>query len=272
MSILKIAIGDESFRIDSEKGFDLSIPVRFQGERLSAFGVAEASAETVENEAFVGDTRRDGSCNVQRYTLIPHCHGTHTECVGHLVDEPVFVSNLVMDSWIPATLLTIRGEPAAACFDAYTPEPESYDTLISKAGFDDAIAHYDQADFHEALIVRTLPNELSKTTRRYRSAPYFSNDAMREIAGRAVRHLLVDLPSVDRLEDRGRLSNHRIFWGLPESGHALKHGSLSTRTITELIYVPDEIEDGYYLLNLQVAPFSADAAPSRPVLFELQRQ
>ena len=40
-------------------------------------------------------------------------------------------------------------------------------------------------------------------------------------------------------------------------------------TVTELAYVPDDVLDGCYLLNLQVAPFVADAAPSRPVLYPL---
>jgi len=39
-------------------------------------------------------------------------------------------------------------------------------------------------------------------------------------------------------------------------------------TITELIYVPNEVLDGAYLLNLQIAPFESDASPSRPLLLE----
>jgi hypothetical protein len=41
-------------------------------------------------------------------------------------------------------------------------------------------------------------------------------------------------------------------------------------TITELAFVPDDVKDGLYLLNLQVAPFDNDAAPSRPLLFRLE--
>lgn len=270
MSIVTIEIGDRRFRIDSQKGFDLSILLRFQGQGLSAFGASQPEAETFQNQGFVGDTKRGGSCNVQRYTLVPHCHGTHTECVGHIVNEPVSISDVVNDFWIPATLLSIRSEPAATCTDRYNPTPETHDALISKAGFADAINRYSAEHFHEALIVRTLPNDVSKSTRRYTSAPYFSNDAMQEIVRHPVRHLLVDLPSVDRLEDEGRLSNHRIFWRLPDSGHALNGLRPSCKTITEIIYVPDEIGDGYYLLNLQIAPFMADAAPSRPIIFAVE--
>ena len=40
--------------------------------------------------------------------------------------------------------------------------------------------------------------------------------------------------------------------------------------ITELIFVPNNVFDGRYLLNLQFAPLENDASPSRPVLFEIQ--
>jgi hypothetical protein len=38
-------------------------------------------------------------------------------------------------------------------------------------------------------------------------------------------------------------------------------------TITELIYVPEGVEDGLYLLNLQVPNLRTDAVLSRPVLY-----
>ena len=41
-------------------------------------------------------------------------------------------------------------------------------------------------------------------------------------------------------------------------------------TITEMIYVNEEIHDGSYLLNLQFASFENDASPSKPVLYSLE--
>ncbi len=40
-------------------------------------------------------------------------------------------------------------------------------------------------------------------------------------------------------------------------------------TITELIYVPNKVEDGTYFLNLQIAPFENDATPSKPILYKV---
>ena len=36
-----------------------------------------------------------------------------------------------------------------------------------------------------------------------------------------------------------------------------------------MIYVPNDIDDGMYLLNLQIASFENDASPSKPVLYRV---
>jgi hypothetical protein len=87
---------------------------------------------------------------------------------------------------------------------------------------------------------------------------------------RDVKHLLVDLPSIDRLHDEGKLSNHRIFWRVEAGSFKVNEATRMHSTITELIYVPNKVEDGEYLMNLQIAPFEADAAPSRPVIFKMK--
>jgi hypothetical protein len=80
---------------------------------------------------------------------------------------------------------------------------------------------------------------------------------------KGVDHLLLDLPSVDRESDGGELVFHHAFWEVPSKPNF-------KRTITELIFVDNKIEDGLYLLNIQMAPFENDASPSRPVLYEIR--
>ncbi len=121
----------------------------------------------------------------------------------------------------------------------------------------------------DALIVRTLPNDESKLSNIYDAnniPPYFTADAMQFIVKCGFKHLLVDLPSIDRLFDDGKLSNHRIFWNVEPGSRELNPKSRINSTITELIYVPNDVADGQYALNLQIAPFESDAAPSRPIL------
>jgi hypothetical protein len=121
-----------------------------------------------------------------------------------------------------------------------------------------------------ALVVRTLPNAESKLDRRYDESsipPYFDTEAMELIVAAGYEHLLVDLPSIDRLYDNGRLTNHRIFWNVEAGSFDVGSRTRRHSTITEMIYVPDGVDDGKYLLNLQIAPFATDAAPSRPLIF-----
>ena len=92
---------------------------------------------------------------------------------------------------------------------------------------------------------------------------------MEYIVGLGFRHLLVDLPSIDRLYDEGRLSNHRVFWNVEQGSFETTAQTRRDHTVTELIYVQNDVEDGRYLLNLQIAPFHTDASPSRPLLFPL---
>ncbi|MGB7394119.1 MAG: cyclase family protein, partial [Pricia sp.] len=116
-----------------------------------------------------------------------------------------------------------------------------------------------------ALIIRTRPNNRKKFSRQYygTNPPYLLEEAMLFLVEIGVEHLLVDLPSVDKENDGGELLAHKAFWDF--DGPTRKQS-----TITELIYVPDGIEDGHYYLNLQVAAFENDASPSRPVLYKIQ--
>ena len=77
-----------------------------------------------------------------------------------------------------------------------------------------------------------------------------------------VEHLLIDTPSVDKEEDGGELAAHHTFWNYPQNTRI-------NCTITELIYAPDTIKDGQYVLNILVGAFDSDASPSRIILYPL---
>ena len=121
-----------------------------------------------------------------------------------------------------------------------------------------------------ALALRTLPNDVSKQTRQYSSdtpPPYLTRQAAELLVRRGIEHLLLDVPSVDRLNDGGRLTAHRIFWGLPPGSTDATVATRPLATVTELMFAAGEIPDGRYVLDLQIAAFAADAAPSRPILY-----
>lgn len=264
--ILSIQINNQTYKIKTEKPFDISIPLNFNDEQPNAYGVEKASSKPCEAGKLVGDTRRGGSCNFEQYTFIPHCNGTHTECVGHITNERIAVRDCLQDAFILASLITVKAEKATEMNETYPIELNENDFLITKK----SIANY-QAQIANALIVRTLPNDDSKLTKEYSQyvPPFFSNEALDFIVESGIEHLLVDLPSIDRIFDEGNLSNHRKFWKVENGKFEVNENSRIKSTITEFIYVPNEIKDGNYLLNLQIAPFQSDVSPSRPILYEI---
>lgn len=254
---------------DTARAIDLSIPLRFDGPQPSVFGGATAQGQALEAGSFVGDVRRGGSCNCDSYSLTPHCNGTHTECVGHITRERISVRDIAVDHLVPALLLSITPEASEATAESSTPAPQPGDRLITRKALQQATSAHSALAFG-ALVIRTLPNGEDKLSRNYGTSdapPYFSADAMRWIVERNVRHLVVDLPSLDRGADQGHLTTHRLFWGMPPGDKSFATATRANATVTELAYIDAAVADGFYLLNLQVAPFDADAAPSRPILY-----
>jgi len=258
-----IQIGGSEYAID--KFIDISIPLRFNGRQPNAYGVARASSSPCEAGELIGDTRQGGSCNFEQYTFIPHCNGTHTEGVGHIARERISVVDCLVDVLMTARLVSVEAE------DVDGDRVVSSRLLANALTPGTALAGGTPA-LQSALIVRTLPNDEGKLSAVYDGEnvpPYFSADAIETIVAAGYKHLLVDLPSIDRLFDDGKLVNHRIFWNVEQGSFETGPETRVNSTITELIYVPGNIADGEYLLNLQIAPFAADAAPSRPVIWPI---
>jgi arylformamidase len=243
---------------------DLSIPLCFNGAQPSFFGVPRARSSICHFRGLLGDVRQGGGCNFESYELIPQCNGTHTECVGHLTSERISIRNCLVDVMMSALLISIQPVDVANSNESYACPLQMGDRLITQSMLAEAIGSH-QA---KALIIRTLPLSHTSPFQSYNNetVPFFSNDAMHLINHLGFRHLLVDLPSIDRLDDEGKLSNHRIFWGMKPGSFDTPSTHFCTKTITEFIYVPSTVQDGRYKLNLQIAPFDTESAPSRPMI------
>ncbi|MBL7961446.1 cyclase family protein [bacterium] len=267
---LQIELSSKSYSIDLENPIDVSIPVLFNGPQPNTYGVPPAHSKTYEDKNFIGDTRRGGSCNFETCAITPHCNGTHTECAGHISLERISIHNTLRSLLIPSTLITVKPVNSSETSETYSPDKLKDDEIITAKSLfyklNDA-----PKEFLKGLLIRTLPNDDSKKERNYKdvNAPFFSLEAMDYLDELGVDHLLVDMPSVDRAMDDGKLSAHHIFWAVPQGSHDVDPEAYSTKTITEMIFVPDEIADGNYLLNIQIPNFVADAAPSRPILYRI---
>lgn len=269
---LELRIGGLRYLVHRRRAASIAIPVRFEAPSLTAFGAPPAARASVSGPGFVGDTTRGGSCNVRELHLIPHCHGTHTECVGHLTDEPLSVDLVLRETLFPATLVTVAPEPAAGHAEADHAIAAPGDRLVSARGLRQALGSGPDP-FHRAIAIRTTPNGTDKLAARYDGAappPYLTAAAGALLADLGCDHVIVDLPSLDRMADAGKLAAHRAFFGLPAGSRTLAAARRGHATITELAFVADEIADGRYLLDLQLAPFANDATPSRPLLVPLE--
>lgn len=255
MMKLFVQIAEENFEIDLNEPIDLSIPLSPQGPK--AWYVSAMKFSPVISTQFRGSVKLGGSVNFNDVSFNPHGHGTHTESVGHIVSESWSINKALKTFFFQAEVITI--EPEVAKADKGWQKVG--DRVITKEQLLSAIKNKSA----KALIIRTLPNEIDKCTRDYSNSnfPYIDQEAMKHIAAIGIEHLLVDLPSVDRENDGGLLLGHRAFWRYPED-------TRMNCTITEFVFVPNEVEDGTYLLNLQVASFENDAASSRPVLYRLK--
>ena len=266
-----IHVGGKAWQVTGPP-VDLSIPLVFDGPQPNSYGVPPARKEVYRDGTFTGDVRAGGSCNFETYTLTPHCNGTHTEAVGHLTAERIAVTDILHESLLAAVVISVAPVAPGRTVDQYPPGFQPEDRVIDAERLERALSRLGST-FTEAVIIRTLPNPPEKRYRDYmqgEAVPFLTPAAMRLLRQTGFRHLLVDLPSVDRLLDEGMLASHRTWWEVPAGSHTLPANDRSTRTITEFIYVPDSVPDGDYVLDLQVAPFVADAAPSRPMLYQVR--
>lgn len=270
---LEITVASKSYKVHLNHPIDISIPILFDGNQPNFFGAPHATENAYQGNGFIGDTKRGGSCNVREYKLIAHCNGTHTECIGHIVNQEITIQNILQDAFIPAALITVNPEKASTSHESYIPEKRGEDFMITEKEIKGALRNL-KKDFLNGLIIRTLPNYISKRRRNYteQPAPFFSIEAMHFIGKRGVKHLLVDIPSVDRANDEGKMTCHHLFWEVEPGSKDIGKKNASQKTITEMIYIPDSVEDGPYFLNIQIPPFVTDAAPSRPLLFKVEEK
>ncbi|MEO8240177.1 MAG: cyclase family protein [Flavobacterium sp.] len=262
----KIQHKNKIFEIDLSKPIDISIPLTNTDENPIAWYIEKPVIEPVVFGDWIGKVSEGkSSTNFNNIFFNPHGHGTHTECLGHITNDFYSINQSLKQFFFLARLITIE------------PETIGEDLVITKDQVQKAMGISTSLNVTisagitvEALIIRTLPNQIEKKSRKYSNTnpPYLSEGAATFICESEIRHLLIDLPSVDKEHDEGKLLAHKAFWNVKNTLHLNPDARLNA-TITEMIFVPDEIEDGDYLLNLQIASFENDASPSKPILYKI---
>jgi arylformamidase len=241
----------KEFKVDFFKPIDISIPLHASKESASAWYVEPMTLVPVVMGDWVGDVNKGGSVNFRTITFNPHGNGTHTECVGHISKEFYTLNKNLNRFLFVAEVITLLPM-----------QLKNNDFVITKKQLE--LVLKECSPVPEALVIRTLGNGLNKLSINYSNTnpPYILKEAIVYLNELGVQHILIDLPSIDKEVDGGTLEAHHAFWNYPQNTQLHK-------TITEFIYVPNEINDGTYILNLQIAPFENDASPSKPVLYQV---
>ncbi|WP_396143832.1 cyclase family protein [Flavobacterium sp.] len=249
-----IAFIDNKYQVDLSKPIDISIPLSNTDENPIAWYIEKPEIEPVKFGDWIGKVSEGSSTNFNNIFFNPHGHGTHTECLGHITRDFYSINQCLKQFFFKAELISI------------TPEDINSDLVITKNQIERAL----NGKIPEAIIIRTLSNSESKKHKNYSKTnpPYLAEEAAIYIREIGIQHLLIDLPSVDREEDEGKLLAHKAFWNVKNVNNLNDDARLNC-TITEMIFVEDTIQDGNYILNLQIASFENDASPSKPILYKI---
>lgn len=246
----------ENYQIDLSKPLDISLPITSDGKNPIAWYQNQPEISPVTMGDWIGKVSEGkSSTNFNNIFFNPHAHGTHTECLGHITREFYSVNQALKEFFFMAELISVQ------------PEERNEDLVITKSQIENAL----NGKRPEAIVIRTLPNLETKKHINYSNTnpPYLLEEAATFIREIGIKHLLIDLPSVDRENDEGKLLSHKAFWNVKNINNVNEDARFDC-TITELIFVSEAISDGSYLLNLQIVSFENDASPSKPVLYSLE--
>lgn len=246
---------NKTYEIDFSKPLDISLPIQNNEQNPIAWYLEKPEINPVVMGDFVGSVSSGkSSTNFNNILFNPHGHGTHTECLGHITKDFYSINQTLKQFFFIAELISV--------------EPQAFesDFIITKNQIEKAL----NGKTPEALVIRTLPNSSDKKSKNYSNSnpPYLTEEAAIYIREIGVKHLLIDLPSVDKEVDEGKLLAHKAFWNVKNT-QIVNNDARFDCTITELIFVSDEIKDGSYIINMQIASFENDASPSKPILYQI---
>ena len=221
-----IEYNSRKIEVNISDPIDISIPIDTLKQNVNAWYVDDPKIFPEELDGEVIKVSEGAVVNFNNIHFNPHSHITHTECVGHITEEIHSVNKNLKYFIFLAEVVTIA------------PLFHNGDFLIGVKQLKNALRNKKR----DAIVIRTLPNLEEKKSMQYSNTnpTYLSEKAAIYLKEKGIKHLLIDLPSVDKEKDDGQLLSHNAFWNT--SGKLRMDA-----TITEFIYVPNSVEDGEYL-------------------------
>ena len=232
-----VEYNSRKIEVDISNPLDISIPIDMSKKNINAWYVEDPK---IFPESFDGEKIKVSEGAVVNFNNIhfnPHSHITHTECVGHISKEAIYMTELEVEPYLSCFLVNAKAESLP-----------NGDRVVNLGSF-----NWDEIPNCDAVIIH------SGTTNKAEffsgnNPCYIDKEVMAILVNKGINHVLTDLPSVDREDDGGALAAHKAFFKYPEI-HL-------NRTITELIHVPNSVKNGEYVLSISFAPMET-RAPTR---------
>lgn len=238
--------GGTHWQANLEEYFDCSSTFGDPKRESSAWHAGSVKIEPVVMGDWVGSVDEGASVNFFQVQLNPHGNGTHTECYGHIDKGHQKLNDY------------LKKNHFLAYFHRQGLRRVGTDQLLLKS--DLPVLDWSTIEVFAIEAKGVLfPQNFSG-----QNPPYFEPELCAFLAEQGVKHLICNLPSLDREEDGGALQAHKAFWQYPDN-------TRKESTITELAVYPEKMREGFYYLNLQTAPLHNDAVPSRPIFYPAKR-
>jgi len=238
-------------------------------ESPNIFHLPLITSKTFELEnQFTGDVRKGGSCNLDVLNYIPH-NLTHVETAAHIVSydcNPPWIADIPAENFSGIVyvidLTDIRIEQGRLISRNEIERKLRNNRLpVTMLAIKTKASEFPQDyDFSDKGFI-ALDAEAAKGIHDYSiviNSKKFIIDC-----------LILDLPSIDPERDGGKLSAHRSYFGLPETGHYSQN--VEKRILIELAYF-SEIEEGYYYAVLTPSRFQTNAAATEILFWPLREK
>ena len=238
---------NENVNIDLQIFHDITLGIK-KNDNVNCYHLEHPEFAYFKNEFFNGSLSEGGSVNCEKISLYPHASGTHTECALHVAPVDFNLFNLNINSFCLAKLITVM------------PASDGIDKSIS----DHELIELNNEFNCEALVIRTLPNENNKVNENYSDTNpcYLTKSAITKIKSLGFSHLIVDLPSIDKESDEGKLVGHKEWF--------FDDGVVNPkRLITEFVFINNDINDGVYVVQVQMPKMETDAVPSKVLIYPI---
>lgn len=263
-----IVLDDVSYETDLAKPQSIAWPLHFDAAKdpsstarnPNAFGLPHPNVSAVSGEGYKLDVAAGGSVNCFEMNLCAHGSGTHTECRGHISKDGGDIHQELDEGILPCLLVTVKPKRLDTASMLLAGKSDASDTVVSRDLLSKNPLLLESTPFACAVIIRTRSSVLPVPQFTGTNPAYFTVGAIEFLRSRGCRHLLTDLPSIDREDDGGTTPSHHAFFAGDDR-----------RTITEMARLPMNIGDGLYMLDLQIPPFVFESAPSRPRLFRVRK-